>query len=288
MKKFDPNRPLWLYKLREHLLLFDCHSEEERMLAYRYGWHIFSINRQHFEDFKSFIRHRERFMYFFLVYPILAVFFVSLVLLSALPVEAILKVPMAIIFAGIAAGMIHNLIGNTLKNIRETTIFLNYVDPTVKMANFLEFENLDFLDEEGAPVFYENMRAKRDCAPTGAFKNKLDKTEKLLTIDFLLGEPGTLNELINKLCLDQNSGLTKEGVYRVLGEVLTASPDNIKKDIAKGVKEIRIGNRLSSRRVDQLRNVKEIFTRSKLTKKADEIDGLFTGREGRIHNTETN
>lgn len=123
------------------------------------------------------------------------------------------------------------------------------------------------------------MRAKRDYTSVETSANKLDKNEKLLATDFLLGGPGTLNELINKLCLDQNCSLSKEGVYRVLGGILTASPDNIKKDITKGVKEIRYGENLSAKRMDQLKNVRAIFSRSKLALKADEIDKLISNQE---------
>lgn len=182
---------------------------------------------------------------------------------------------MALLFSGITAGIIYSLIGNTLKNIRETGIYLKYVDPTEKLVNFREFEDLDFQDKVAAQLFYESMRAKRDYAEIETSENKLDKTEQLLAIDFLLGRPGTLNEVINKLCLDPNCSLSKEGVYRVLGEILSASPDNIKKDITTGVKRIRSGKNQSDKRIDQLRNVKTIFFQSKLALKADEIDRLI-------------
>jgi len=195
--------------------------------------------------------------------------------LSNLKVEIILKVPLALLFSGITAGIIYSLIGNTLKNIRETGIYLKYVDPTEKLVNFREFEDLDFQDKVAAQLFYESMRAKRDYAEIETSENKLDKTEQLLAIDFLLGRPGTLNEVINKLCLDPNCSLSKEGVYRVLGEILSASPDNIKKDITTGVKRIRSGKNQSDKRIDQLRNVKTIFFQSKLALKADEIDRLI-------------
>jgi len=189
MKKLDPKTPLWHYKLREYLLLFDGYSEEERILAYRFGWYIFSSNRQHFEDFSNFIRRRKWFINLSLVYPILFAFFSLVLALSVLTIEVSLKLPLALLISGITAGIIYNLIGNTLKNIRETGIFLKYVDPTEKLANFREFENLDFQDREGAQLFYENMRAKRDYNLLETPENKLDKTEKLLAIDFLLGEP---------------------------------------------------------------------------------------------------
>jgi len=182
---------------------------------------------------------------------------------------------LALLFSGITAGIIYSLIGNTLKNIRETGIYLKYVDPTEKLVNFREFEDLDFQDKVAAQLFYESMRAKRDYAEIETSENKLDKTEQLLAIDFLLGRPGTLNEVINKLCLDPNCSLSKEGVYRVLGEILSASPDNIKKDITTGVKRIRSGKNQSDKRIDQLRNVKTIFFQSKLALKADEIDRLI-------------
>lgn len=275
MKKFDPKRPLWLYKLREYLLLFDGSSEEERMLAYRYGWHTFSSNRQHFEDFARFIRRRKWFIYLSLIYPIILTFLSLLLAVSVLTIDVTLKVPMALIFSGITAGIIYNLIGNTLKNIRETCIFLKYVDPTEKLANFREFETLDFQDREGAQHFYENMREKRDYDFSEISESSLDKTEKLLAIDFLLGKPGTLNEMINKLCMGPNCSLSKEGVFRVLGEILSASPSNIKKDISGRVKEIRSGENLSPKRIDQLRNVKGIFSQAKLALKAFEIDRLI-------------
>lgn len=278
MLNFDPNRPLWQYKLREYLLLFDGGTEEERMLAYRYGWHIFSNNRQHFEDFAQFIKRRKWFIYLSLVYPILFAFISLFLALSVLSIEVELKVPLVLLLSALTAGIIYNLIGNTLKNIRETAIFLKYVDPYGKIGNFREFESLDFLDKDNAQEFYENMRLKRDFTVDRS-KGNLDKTEKLLALDFLFGEPGSLNALINKLCLDQNSRLSKEGVYRVLGEILIASPVNIKKEINNGVSEIRTGESLSQKRIEQLGNVKAVFNQSKLALKAREIDCLIDSLE---------
>ena len=136
------------------------------------------------------------------------------------------------------------------------------------------------MDKDNAHAFYENMRTKRDYAVEFSTGN-LDKTEKLLGIDFLLGGPGTTHELINKLCVDQNCSLSKEGFFRILGEVLAASPVNIKKDITRGIKEIRSGNNLSPKRIDQLRNVKAVFTQSKLALKASGIDRLIDSPERR-------
>ncbi|MDO9554940.1 hypothetical protein [Rhodonellum sp.] len=275
MKKFNPKRPLWLYQLWEYLLLFDGKSEEDRVLAYRYGWFIYSKNKLHFEDFSRFLIRRKWFIYLSLVYPIMIALFSLLFALSFLKLEVWMILPLAFLFSGLTGTIIYMLIGNTLKNIRETKIFLTYVDPTHKINNFREFENLGYWDQEGAESFYENMRAKRDYVPIESFQNRLDKTEKLLAIDILLGEPGTFNELINKLCHDPKNSLTKEGIYRVLGEILTASSDNIKKDITKGVKEIRIGDKLSAKRIDQLKNVKEVFFNAKLGMKASEIDQMM-------------
>jgi hypothetical protein len=70
-------------------------------------------------------------------------------------------------------------------------IFLKFVDPAEKLSNFREFENLDFQDKDAAQLFYENMQAKRDYNLVEVPENRLDKTEKLLAIDFLLGGPGT-------------------------------------------------------------------------------------------------
>src|SRR5690606_38924846 len=275
MKLLNPNKPLWLYKLSGYLLLFDGDSEEERIMAYRYGWHIFSNNKQHFEDFSKLVVRRKWFIHLCLIYPIAFTALSLLVALSVLTLPFWMKLPLAIFFSGTTAVIIYTLIGSTFKNIRETKIFLNYVDPSNKAANFLEFERLDFHEFESAETFYENIRAKKDCHSPEVTDTKLDKTEKLLAMDFLLGEPGTLKGLINKLCLDQNCSLTKEGIYRVLGEILTASPHNIKKDITKGIEEIRCAENLSPKRIDQLKNVKEVFTHSKLTTKANEIDRLI-------------
>lgn len=276
MKKFNPKRPLWLYQLWEYLLLFDGKSEEERVLAYRYGWFIYSKNKLHFEDFAQLVIRRKWFIYLSLVYPILITMFSLLFALSVLRVEVWMLLPLALLFSGLTGAIIYVLIGNTLKNIRETKIFLTYVNPTLKIQNFREFENLEFWDQEGAESFYENIRAKRDFDLIESLPNRLDKTEKLLAIDILLGGPGTFNDLINKLSHDPKNCLTKEGIYRVLGEILAASSDNIKKDIIKGVKEIRTGDKLSPKRIDQLKNVKEVFFNAKLGIKANEIDQLMS------------
>jgi hypothetical protein len=279
MKLLNPNKPLWLYKLSEYLLLFDGKTEEERITAYRYGWHIFSQNKHHFEDFSKLVVRRKWFIYLCLIYPIVFTAMSLLLALSILTIELWMKLPLAIAFSGITAVIIYSLIGHTLKNIRETKIFLNYVNPTTKAANFREFESLGFNDLEGAETFYENMRAKKDYSPIQDINAKLDKTEKLLAIDFLLGKPGALNEHINKLCLDPHCNLTKEGIYRVMGEVLSASPHNIKKDITRGIEEIRHAENLSTKRVAQLINIKEVFTHSKLIEKANEIDKLIYNKE---------
>jgi len=275
MKLLNPNKPLWLYKLSEYLLLFDGKSEEVRIMAYRYGWHIFSENKHHFEDFSKLVVRRKWFIYLCLIYPIVFTALSLLLALSILTIELWMKLPMAIAFSGITAVIIYSLIGHTIKNIRETKIFLNYVDPSSKAANLREFENLDFNELQSAEAFYENMRAKIDYRSIEVDDSKLNKTEKLLAIDFLLGEPGELNDKINKICQDCNNGLTKEGIYRVMGEILMASPDNIKKDISKGIQEIRIGNKLSPRRIEQLKNVKDVFLKAKLLQKAGEVNNVI-------------
>lgn len=61
----------------------------------------------------------------------------------------------------------------------------------------------------------------------------------------------------------------------MLGEILSASPSNIKKDITRGVKEIRSGENFSQKRLEQLSNIKAIFNQSKLALKANEIDRLI-------------
>jgi hypothetical protein len=210
-----------------------------------------------------------------LVYPILFAFISMLLALSVLMIDVELKVPLALLLSALTAGIIYNLIGNTFKNIRKTSIFLTYVNPYQKLYNFREFEKLDYADKDDAQAFYENMRTKRDFTGDGPNTN-LDKTEKLLALDFLFGKPGSLNDLINKLCLDPNSRLSKEGIYRVLGEILAASPHNIKKDITKGIEEIRCAENLSTKRIDQLKNVKEVFASSKLASRANEIDKLIS------------
>src|SRR5690606_33093574 len=139
---------LWLYKLSEYLLLFDGKSEEERIMAYRYGWQIFSENKHHLEGFSTLVVRRGRFIYLCLIYAIVFTTLSLLLALSIFTIELWMKLPMAIAFSGITAVIIYSLIGHTIKNIRETKIFLNYVDPSTKAANFREFESLDFNDLE--------------------------------------------------------------------------------------------------------------------------------------------
>src|SRR5690606_10487975 len=117
MKLLNPNKPLWLYKLSEYLLLFDGKSEEERIMAYRYGWHIFSENKHQFEDFSKLVVRRKWFIYLCLIYPMAFTALSILLALSVLTIPFWMKLPLALLFSGAKALIIYTLIGSTVKNI---------------------------------------------------------------------------------------------------------------------------------------------------------------------------
>lgn len=114
MKNLDPERPIWLYQLWEYLLLYDGKSEEERLLAYRYGWMIYSKNKLHFEDYTKLLLRRKWFINLSLVYPIIITAISLILALSIWTVDVWLKVPLALSFSFITALVIYALIGNTL------------------------------------------------------------------------------------------------------------------------------------------------------------------------------
>jgi hypothetical protein len=74
-------------------------------------WHIFSINRQHFEDFPILSAAENGLFTCPWFTP--SFFFSLLLALSVLTLEVTLKEPLALIFSGITAGIIYHLIENT-------------------------------------------------------------------------------------------------------------------------------------------------------------------------------
>lgn len=56
----------------------------------------------------------------------------------------------------------------------------------------------------------------------------------------------------------------KKGVFRLFREISSASPDKSKRKITRVVIESRIGDKLSAKRIDQLKNVKKISVTQKV------------------------
>ncbi|WP_268034858.1 hypothetical protein [Algoriphagus sp. PAP.12] len=275
MKKFGSDLSLGQYKAKESFWYFDELSEEERILAYRLGWQIFDRHKMFFEDFSAFHRRRGYLLqslgYLIALTLFAAVFFIILVHPS------VLKYALGLfVFAGSIMTFIV-ILGKARKNLRETKRFFNYIDPIVKPENHKAFLNLDLDDHEGAEAFYSNLRKGIDYKEELIDLVEYDKTISLLAIDFLLGSPGSLNELKQK-ALQQDPELTSGGFDKVISSVIGGTDRGIRDYFSKISHDILTTKDLSGKRKEQLFKVREIFVKAGLKRKVASIDDFIGNR----------
>lgn len=275
MKNFDPNLSLGQYKAKESFWYFDELPEEERILAYRLGWEIFDENKMFFADFSSFHRRKGLILqslgYSIALTLFLSVFFIILVHPSDLKYA----------FGGfVLAGSIMTFIvimGKSRKNLRETKRFFSYIDPIDKPDNFKAFQNLEFGDEEGAEIFYSNLRKGNDYKEEQIEIVEYDKTVSLLAIEFLIGNLGELNDLKQK-ALQQDPELSSGGFDKVVSSVMGGTDRGVRDYFSKISNEILTTKKLSSKRKEQLFKVREIFVKAGLNEKVASIDDFMLNR----------
>lgn len=275
MKKFGSNLSLGQYKAKESFWCFDELSEEDRILAYRLGWQIFDQNKMFFQDFSTFHKRKGYLLqslgYLIAVTLFAAVFFIILVHPS------ILKFAFGLF---VLAGSIMTFIvimGKARKNLRETKRFFDYIDPITKPYNYKEFLNLDLNDFEEAEVFYSNLRKGIDYQEEQIELVEYDKTISLLAIDFLIGNPGSLNDLKQK-ALQQDLELTSGGFDKVISSVIGGIDRGIRDYFSKISHDILTSKDLSGKRKEQLFKVREIFVKAGLKRKVASIDDFIGNR----------
>ncbi len=275
MKKFGSDLSLGQYKAKETFWYFDELSEEERILAYRLGWQIFDRHKMFFEDFSAFHRRRGYLLqslgYLIALTLFAAVFFIILVHPS------VLKYALGLfVFAGSIMTFIV-ILGKARKNLRETKRFFNYIDPIVKPENHKAFLNLDLDDHEGAEAFYSNLRKGIDYKEELIDLVEYDKTISLLAIEFLIGNPGVLNDLKQK-ALQKDQEITSGGFDKVISSVIGGTDRGVRDYFSKISTDILSAKELSSKRKEQLFKVREIFAKAGLKRKAAFVDDFIGKR----------
>jgi hypothetical protein len=275
MKKFDSNLSLGQYKAKESFWYFDELSEEERILAYRLGWQIFDRHKMFFEDFSAFHRRRGYLLqslgYLIALTLFAAVFFIILVHPSVLKYALGLFVLAGSIMTFIV------ILGKARKNLRETRRFFNYLDPIDKPDNHKAFLNLDLDDHQGAETFYSNLRKGIDYKEEKIEVVEYDKTISLLTIEFLIGNPGVLNDLKQK-ALQKDQELTSGGFDKVISSVIGGTDRGVRDYFSKISNDILTAKELSGKRKEQLFKVREIFVKAGLKRKVASIDDFIGNR----------
>lgn len=275
MKKFESDISLGEYKAKESFWYFDELSEEERVLAYRLGWHIFDSHKMFFEDFSAFHRRRgyllQGLVYLIAGILLVSTFFIVLVHPSALKFAFGLFVLAGSIMTHII------IVGKARKNLRERSRFFTYIDPIGKPKNFEAFLNLNLNDNEGAGEFYSNLRKGVDYQEEQIEVVEYDKTISLLAIDFLIGKPGSLNDLKQKL-LQQDPDISSGGFDKVVSSVIGGTDRGVRDYFSKISSDILSAKELTGKRKEQLFKVREIFAKAALKRKVASVDDFIANR----------
>ena len=228
-----------------------------------------------FDDFSSFHKRKGYLLqslgYLIALTIFAAVFFIILVHPSVLKYALGLFVLAGSIMTFIV------ILGKARKNLRETKRFFSYIDPIAKPENHKAFLNLDLDDHEGAESFYSNLRKGLDYKEELIDVVEYDKTISLLAIDFLIGNPGSLNDLKQK-ALQQDPELTSGGFDKVISSVIGGTDRGVRDYFSKISNDILTVKELSSKRKEQLFKVREIFAKSGLKRKAAFVDDFMGKR----------
>lgn len=275
MKKFTSDISLGKYKSKESFWYFDELSEEERILAYRLGWQIFDNHKLFFEDFSSFHKRRgyllQSLVYLITGSLLVSTFFIVLVHPSALK----FAFGMLVLGGWIMTNVI--IMGKAKKNLRERSRFFAYIDPVEKPENFEAFLRLNLNDYEAAGAFYSNLRKGIDYQEKEIEVVEYDKTISLLAIDFLIGNPGSLNDLKQKM-LQQDPDLSSGGFDKVVSNVVGGTDRGVRDYFSKISTDILTSKELSSKRKEQLLKVREIFVKAALKRKVALLDDFIANR----------
>jgi hypothetical protein len=133
------------------------------------------------------------------------------------------------------------------------------------------------IDFKGAEIFYSNLRKGFDYKEEQIDVIEYDKTISLLAIDFLIGKPGSLNDLKQKL-LQQDLELTGGGFDKVVSSVIGGTDRGVRDYFSKISNEILTAKELSGKRKEQLFRVREIFVKAGLKRKVASIDDFIADK----------
>lgn len=169
------------------------------------------------------------------------------------------------------------IMGKARKNLRETRRFFDFIDPIKKLENHKVFLSLGLDDYKGAEAFYSNLRKCIDYQEEQIQVVEYDKTISLLAIEFLIGEPGSLNVLKQK-ALQKDVELTSGGFDKVISSVIGGTDRGVRDYFSKISMDVLSAKELSGKRKEQLFKVREIFAKAGLKRKVATVDDFIGNR----------
>ncbi len=278
--KEKPNMSLTQYKISECFAIYDNSTPSNRILDYRLGWLLFKKDNQTFKQYSDFINKKSVISMIILESPL---YILTLVIITYLMVYLYeffhsLSIPIIIIGFGFIISLLfitYTLRGFTKKNRNQAKDFFHYINSEHKKSNFNFFNSMDIHDEESAEMLFEHFTIKHDFEINDTASINFDKSVKLLALDFLLGNPGSLKDNINQLYQNRSiDNLTKVGIYKVFGSILGRSFDNIKGFVEGDELSTIRTSPIESKRI-QLTKVREIFVEANLRTLATKIDKVL-------------
>jgi len=258
------------YITRELVGLYDYSANGlDRLNAYLVGRDFFVKRNLSIDTYLNFIKWRGVILVTLFMLGLLTILWLIFISFIAVGNGAISYLIMAAFIVFTILAVLIFLQGKFFINYSQTKYLLQFIKSDE--ANKAAFIQLDLNDPVGVAEFQSAYLLNRPYGENKRLQINLDRTEKLLLLDYLAGEPGSLNEYINKL-YHLNPKLSKRGIFAVLGEILNTDEDNIRKGLPE-LERIRTkSGPLSAKRKQQLVQVQEIFRKANFQHIVNEIE----------------
>ncbi len=258
------------YVIRELVGYYDYSANGcDRLQAYLLGRDQFVNRNLSLDTYMNFIKWRGVFLVTLLILGLVTIIWLTIILFKAISNGSIAYTSMAVIVITSVVAVLVFLQSKFFLNYSQTKYLLKFIQSDV--VNKAAFIQLDLNDPEAIAQFQSAYLLNRPYVEKKLSEVNLDRTEKLLLLDYLVGEPGSLNESINKL-YHQNPKLSKRGIFAVLGDILNTDEDNIRKGLPELEKIRNQSGPLSAKRKQQLVQVQEIFRRANFLHIVSEIE----------------
>jgi hypothetical protein len=241
----------------------------ERFNAYLVGRDLFIKRNLSIDTFLNFIKWRGVLLITLFMLGLVTIILLCFILFMAISNGALAYALMAVFVIFSILGVLGFLQSKFFLNYSQTKYLLRFLQGDE--ANKAAFIQLDQNVPEAVAEFQSAYLLNRSYGENKISDINLNRTEKLLLMDYLAGDPGGFNDGINKL-YHYNPKLSKKGIFTILGEILNTDADNIRKGLPE-IEKIRTQSHpLSAKRKQQLVQVQEIFKRANFMHIVNEIE----------------